>query len=269
MSIFQSIILGIIQGIGEFLPISSSAHLIIIPYLFNWSEHSLAFDVALHFGTLIAVLFVYFKDWWELFKGAFNKVVYKKNSFNNKMFWFLVLATIPGALIGKLFEEPIENVLRSNYVIIAIALAVMGILIYLGDKWAAKKYKNKETDFEHLTLKQTFIIGLSQALAVIPGFSRSGTTILTARLMGVSRSAAAKFTFLLSVPIIFGATVLKLPDMIIGFSPELIVGIIVSAVVGVISIKFLLRYIKKHDFAIFAYYRVIIAIIVLVKVFFF
>lgn len=269
MSIIQSILLGIIQGIGEFLPISSSAHLIIIPYLFNWSEHSLAFDVALHFGTLIAVLFVYFKDWWELFKGAFNKVVYKKNSFNNKMFWFLVLATIPGALIGKLFEEPIENILRSNYVIIAIALAVMGILIYLGDKWAAKKYKNKETDFEHLTLKQTFIIGLSQALAVIPGFSRSGTTILTARLMGVSRSAAAKFTFLLSVPIIFGATILKLPDMITGFSPELIVGIIVSAVVGVISIKFLLRYIKKHDFAIFAYYRVIIAIIVLVKVFFF
>ena len=269
MSIIQSILLGIIQGIGEFLPISSSAHLIIIPYLFNWSEHSLAFDVALHFGTLIAVLFVYFKDWWELFKGAFNKVVYKKNSFNNKMFWLLVLATIPGALIGKLFEEPIENILRSNYVIIAIALAVMGILIFLGDKWAAKKYKNKETDFEHLTLKQTFVIGLSQALAVIPGFSRSGTTILTARLMGVSRSAAAKFTFLLSVPIIFGATILKLPDMITGFSPELIVGIIVSAVVGVISIKFLLRYIKKHDFAIFAYYRVIIAIIVLVKVFFF
>lgn len=269
MSIFQSILLGIIQGIGEFLPISSSAHLIIIPYLFNWSEHSLAFDVALHFGTLIAVLFVYFKDWWELFKGAFNKVVYKKNSFNNKMFWFLVLATIPGALIGKLFEEPIENILRSNYVIIAIALSIMGILIYLGDKWAAKKYKDKETDFEHLTLKQTFIIGLSQALAVIPGFSRSGTTILTARLMGVSRSAAAKFTFLLSVPIIFGATVLKLPDMITGFSPDLIVGILVSAVVGVISIKFLLRYIKKHDFAIFAYYRVIIAIIVLVKVFFF
>lgn len=269
MSVFQSIILGIIQGIGEFLPISSSAHLIIVPYLFNWSEHSLAFDVALHFGTLMAVLFVYFKDWWNLFKGAFNKVVHKKNSFNNKMFWFLVLATIPGALIGKLFEEPIENVLRSNYLVIAIALGVMGILIYLGDRWAAKKYKDKETDFEHLSLKQTFIIGLSQALAVIPGFSRSGTTILTARLMGVSRSAAAKFTFLLSVPIIFGATVLKLPDMITGFSPDLIVGILVSAVVGVISIKFLLRYIKKHDFAIFAYYRVIIAIIVLVKVFFF
>lgn len=269
MDVFQAIILGVVQGIGEFLPISSSAHLIVIPYLFNWQEHSLAFDVALHFGTLIAVLVVYFKDWFELFKGAFNKVVHKKNSFNNKMFWFLVLATIPGALIGKLFEEPIENILRSNYVVIALALAIMGILIYLGDKWAAKKYKGKETEFEHLSLKQTFIIGLSQALAVIPGFSRSGTTILTARLMGVSRSAAAKFTFLLSVPIIFGATVLKLPDMINGFSTDLLIGIAVSAIVGVISIKFLLKYIKNHDFAIFAYYRVIIAIIVLAKVFFF
>jgi undecaprenyl-diphosphatase len=266
MSIFQSIILGIIQGIGEFLPISSSAHLIIIPYLCNWGEHTLSFDVALHFGTLIAVLVVYFKDWWNLFKGALDKVVHKKESFNNKMFWYLVLATIPGAIIGKIFEEPIEKLLRSNYMIIGIALGVMGILIYLGDKWAAKKYKGKETEFEKLTLKQTFIIGLSQALAVIPGFSRSGTTILTARLMGVSRSAAAKFTFLLSVPIIFGAAVLKFPDMITGFTFELIIGIIVSAVVGIISIKFLLKYIKTHDFAIFAYYRVIIAIVVLIKV---
>ena len=120
-----------------------------------------------------------------------------------------------------------------------------------------------------LLLKQTFLIGLSQALAVIPGFSRSGTTILAARLMGVSRSAAAKFTFLLSVPIIFGATVLKIPEFISGFNPSLIVGIIVSAIVGVISIKFLLKYVKTHDFAIFAYYRIIIATVVIVKVIFF
>lgn len=269
MSILQSVVLGIVQGIGEFLPISSSAHLIIVPFVFNWKEHSLAFDVALHFGTLIAVLVIYFKEWWKLFIGACNKVIHKKNSFNNKMFWFLVFATIPGAVIGKLFEEPIENFLRSNYVLIATSLAVMGILIYIGDKWAAKKYKGKETEFEKLTLKQTFIIGLSQALAVIPGFSRSGTTILTARLMGVSRSAAAKFTFLLSVPIIFGATVLKIPEFISGFNPSLIVGIIVSAIVGVISIKFLLKYVKTHDFAIFAYYRIIIATVVIVKVIFF
>ena len=175
MNIFHAIILGVIQGIGEFLPISSSAHLILIPYLFNWSEHSLSFDVALHFGTLIAVLFVYFNEWWKLFKGAYNKIVHKKNSFENRMFWYLVIATIPGALIGKIFEEPIENVLRTNYALIAIALGVMGILIYLGDKWAAKKYDGKETEYKDLTLKQTFLIGLSQALAVIPGFSRSGS----------------------------------------------------------------------------------------------
>lgn len=269
MGTFQAIVLGIIQGIGEFLPISSSAHLILVPYLLNWQEHTMAFDVALHFGTLIAVLAVYFNEWLALFKGAFNKIVHKKNSFNNKMFWFLVIATIPGALIGKICEEPIENILRTNYAIIATALAVMGILIYIGDKWAAKKYAGKETDFEHLTLKQTFLIGISQALAVIPGFSRSGTTILTARLLGVSRSAAAKFTFLLSVPIIFGAAILKVPDMISGFNYQLVIGIVVSAIVGILSIKFLLKYIKTHDFAVFAYYRVIFAIIVLAKVFFF
>lgn len=144
MNIFHAIVLGVIQGIGEFLPISSSAHLILIPYLFNWSEHSLSFDVALHFGTLIAVLFVYFNEWWKLFKGAYNKIVHKKNSFENRMFWYLVIATIPGALIGKIFEEPIENVLRTNYALIAIALGVMGILIYLGDKWAAKNMMGKK-----------------------------------------------------------------------------------------------------------------------------
>lgn len=269
MEIIQSIILGIVQGIGEFLPISSSAHLILVPYLFGFEEKGLAFDVALHFGTLIAVLVVYLKDWLNLAKGVYNKSVHKKNSFENKMFWYLVLATIPGALIGKLFEEPIENIFRTNYYIIAIALGVMGVLIYIGDKWAEKKYKGKETEYKALSLKQTFIIGLSQALAVIPGFSRSGTTILTARLMGVSREGAAKFTFMLSVPIIFGATLLKLPELITGFNLSLVIGIVTSAIVGILSIKFLLKFVKKNDFAVFAYYRVIIALIVLAKVFIF
>ena len=145
----------------------------------------------------------------------------------------------------------------------------MGVLIYIGDKWAEKKYKGKETEYKDLSLKQTFIIGLSQALAVIPGFSRSGTTILTARLMGVSREGAAKFTFMLSVPIIFGATLLKLPELITGFNLSLVIGIVTSAIVGILSIKFLLKFVKKNDFAVFAYYRVIIALIVLAKVFIF
>jgi undecaprenyl-diphosphatase len=264
--IIRAIILGIVQGLGEFLPISSSAHLIIGRYLFGFPEMSISFDVALHFGTLIAVMWVYWKDWLIYFKGVFGKVAHKKNSFENNMFWYLVVATIPGALIGLIFEEQIETIFRTNMVLIASTLAIMGILIYLGDKFADKKYE-KQTSFEGLTFKQTFIIGISQAFAVIPGFSRSGTTILTARLMGITREAAAKFTFLLSTPVIFGATILKSKELITGFNMELVIGIITAAIVGIITIRFLLSYIKQKDFAIFAYYRLIIAAIVLLKVF--
>ena len=264
LAILKAIILGIIQGIHEFLPISSSAHLILVPFLFGWESHSMAFDVALHFGTLLSVLVIFFKDWWDLFMGAVKKVTKGKSSFENKMFWYLVIATIPGALLGFLLEDMVENVFRTKIWLIAISLAIMGIFIYIGDKWADQHYKI-ETDFKHISLPQAFLIGLSQALAIIPGFSRSGTTILTARLMGLSKKAATKFTFLLSVPIIAGAAVLKLTDLTLNL--ETIIGVLVSFIVGVFSIKFLLNYIKKHDFSVFAVYRVIFAIIILVKYF--
>lgn len=260
----KTIILGIIQGIGEFLPISSSAHLILVPYLFGWEQSSMAFDIALHFGTLAAVLVIFFKDWWSLFIGAVNKVTKGANSFDNKMFWYLVIATIPGALLGFLLDDVVENVFRQKIWLIATALGIMGILIYLGDKWASNHYKI-ETDYKHISLKQALLIGLSQALAIIPGFSRSGTTILTARLMGLSKSAATKFTFLLSVPIIAGATILEIGNL--ELSLETFVGIFVSFAVGIFSIKFLLNYIKKHDFSVFTLYRIIFAIIILVKYF--
>lgn len=264
--IIKAIILGIVQGIGEFLPISSSAHLILVPFLFGWEANSMAFDIALHVGTLLAVLVVFFRDWWDLFIGAVNRVTKGKESFENKMFWYLVIATIPGAVLGVLLEDVVENVFRTKMWLIATSLAVMGVLIFLGDRWADKHYKI-ETDFKHISLKQAFLIGLSQALAIIPGFSRSGTTILTARLMGLSKKAATKFTFLLSVPIIAGAAVLKVKDL--SFNIETFVGIFVSFIVGLLSIKFLLNYIKKHDFSVFAIYRVIFAIIVLLKCFVF
>ncbi len=260
----KTIILGIIQGIGEFLPISSSAHLILVPYLFGWEQSSLAYDIALHFGTLMAVLVIFFKDWWCLVTGAFKKVTKGKSSFENKMFWYLVVATIPGALLGILLDDVVENVFRQKIWLIATALAIMGILIYLGDRWADKHYKI-ETDYKHISLKQAFIIGMSQALAIIPGFSRSGTTILTARLMGLSKQAATKFTFLLSVPIIAGATILEIGNL--EFTLETLLGVFIAFVVGILSIKFLLNYIKKHDFSVFAVYRVIFAIIILVKYF--
>ena len=138
MSIMHAIILGIVQGIGEFLPISSSAHLILVRFLFNFPQmdatFETAFDVALHFGTLVAVLFVFWKDWLNLFKGAYNGIVKKKKSFESKMFWYLVAATIPGAIVGMAFEGIIEDLIRSNVLIIAILLAVMGVFIYIGYK---------------------------------------------------------------------------------------------------------------------------------------
>ena len=259
MAILKAIILGIVQGIGEFLPISSSAHLILIPYLFGWETHSLAFDVALHFGTLMAVLVVFLGEWIKLIKGAFNKVTKKKESFENKMFWYLLIATIPGAILGVLLEDIVENIFRTNMWLIATCLAVMGILIFLGDRWADSHYRI-ETDYKYISLKQAIIIGLSQALAIIPGFSRSGTTILSARLLGLSKSAATKFTFLLSVPII-----LKIGDLT--WNIEVIIAIMTSFVVGLFSIKFLLNYVKKHDFSVFAIYRILFAVIILIKYF--
>lgn len=262
----KSIILGIIQGIGEFLPISSSAHLILVPYLFGWEQSSLAYDIALHFGTLLAALVIFFKDWWNLFIGAVDKVTKGKDSFENKMFWYLVIATIPGALLGVLLDDVVENIFRQKIWLIASSLAIMGVLIYLGDRWADKHYKI-ETDFKHISLKQAFLIGLSQALAIIPGFSRSGTTILTARLLGLSKSAATKFTFLLSVPIIAGATILEIGNL--AFTWETLMGVFTAFIVGIFSIKFLLNYIKRHDFSVFAIYRVIFAAIILIKYFIF
>ena len=266
MSVLKAIILGIIQGVAEFLPISSSAHLILFPYLFGWEESGLAFDIALHFGTMMAVLAIFFKDWWNLFIGAIKDIKDKKKSTNGRMFWYLIIATVPAALTGLLLDDVIENIIRNKIWIIALALAIMGLLIYIGDKWASKHYK-KETKFEDISLKQALIVGIFQAFAVIPGFSRSGTTILAGRLQGISKEAITKFTFLLSVPVICGATILKIGDL--AFTKEVIVGIISSFAMGIISIKFLLSYIKKHDFSVFAFYRVILALIVFAKLIFF
>lgn len=266
MSVIKAVVLGVVQGVAEFLPISSSAHLILIPFLFESKGSGLSFDVALHFGTMLAVLVIYFKEWWILFTGALTSIKEKQINTKGRIFWYLVTATIPAALAGLLFDDIIENIIRDKIWLISLSLAIMGLFIYIGDKWASNHYK-KEKGIEDITLKESIIIGISQVFALIPGFSRSGTTILAGRLQGLSKEAVTKFTFLLSVPVICGATILKITDL--EFTKEVIIGVLSSFIMGIISIKFLLNYIKKHDFSVFAFYRVILALIIFIKLIFY
>lgn len=262
MSILQALILGIIQGLTELLPISSSAHLNIIPWLLGWTNSEQfvtafeGFDVALHFGTLLAIAIFFFKDWIALIKGGWNQVVKKEKTTEGKMFWYIVIATIPGGIIGFLLDHFADGLLTKP-LIIAIALIVMGIILYLVDKNA-----KSNTKYENMTFKQTFLIGLSQALAFIPGVSRSGITMTTGRLLGVERKSCAKYSFMLSAPIVLGATLLKMKDFV--FNIPFFVGVFASFIVGIIVIKFLLNYLQKGSFKGFAIYRVIFGIIILI-----
>lgn len=251
----QSIILGIVQGLTELLPISSSAHLTLIPWIFNWSGLSESFDVALHFGTLLAIGLFFFKDWVELIKGGYKLAVKKEKSTEGRMFWYIVLATIPGGIIGFLLDHFLENALKAP-LIIATALIVMGIILYVVDKNCKSKIS-----YEKMGLKETFLVGLSQALAFIPGVSRSGVTMTTARILKVDRESAAKYSFMLSAPIVLAATIFKFSSFTL--SLEFFIGVITSFLVGVGVIKFLLQYLKKGSFKVFAIYRVIAGLAVI------
>ena len=260
------IILGIIQGISEFLPISSSAHLIIFRNLFGIGssiskEMELSFDVALHFGTLLAIGIYFFKDFINMIKSGLSKGVIDKDG---KIFWYIVCATIPAAVAGVLFEDVIENAIRNNFIVIGCALIVMGIIIYFADKTSPQK-----KGIEHMSLENAVIIGCSQVFALIPGFSRSGTTIATGRLLGLKRDEAAKFSFFLSAPVVLGAVVLQLfkdgtVDMILGNLAIFIVGMVSSFIIGLFCISFLLKFLKKNDFKLFMWYRIILGLIVII-----
>ena len=265
MSILQALVLGVIQGLTELLPISSSGHLEIIPWLFNWTSDPQfnidfeGFDVALHFGTFLAIALFFFKDWIKLIVGGFNQVVKKKKTTEGRMFWYLVIATIPGGIIGLLLDTFAGDILKKP-IIIAIALIVMGIILYFVDK------KSKSTtDYEHMSFKQTFLIGLSQCLAFIPGVSRSGITMTAGRAMGVDRTSAARYSFMLSAPIVFAATIFKLKDFV--FNIPFFIGVLTSFIVGIIVIKWLLNYLQKGSFKLFAIYRVIFGVIIIVFTF--
>jgi undecaprenyl-diphosphatase len=257
LTILQALILGLFQGLGEFLPISSSAHLVLVPWLFNWTDPGLTFDVALHFGTLVAVVIYFWKDWWRLIIKGFTDV----RSIEGRLFWYLVAASVPGAIGGFLLEKKAETVFRSP-ILIAIMLISMGILLYWADRISAKN-----VEIRNITFGTSILIGISQTLAIIPGVSRSGITMTTGLLMGITREGAARFSFLLSTPIIFGAAMVKLPHVISNssvISVNFTIGMVVSCITGIISIGFLLRYVQTKDFLPFAWYRFILGVLVII-----
>ena len=257
--VIEAIILGVVQGLTELLPVSSSAHLYLLSeFFFKWTISD-SFDIALHFGTLLAICIFFFKDWINLIKGGFNKVLKKEDSTEGRIFWYIVAATIPAGIIGLIFEHYLEGYLKQP-LIVATALIVMGILLYVVDK----KSKS-EVSYENMTFKQAFLIGISQVLAFIPGVSRSGATITVGRALRVDRESVAKYTFLLSTPIVFAATVLKIFDF--QFSVAFFAGVLTSFLVGLVVIKFLMEFIKKRSFKVFAIYRVLLGIVVYITFF--
>ncbi len=271
MEIIAAVILGIIQGLTEFLPISSSAHLILIPWFFGWEPEGMVFDVALHVGTAFSVMAFFWRDWVLLAREAVKGVM-EGHPFGNthrRLAWFLVIGTIPAGVIGLMFEKVVESELRSPLVP-AFTLAALGLLLLYAEK---KGRQNR--DLDTYTLADAVWIGCAQAIALIPGVSRSGATITAAMLRNSDRSSAARFSFLLSTPIIVGAGLLKAIGLFRVMSgPEagaevisfavLGAGVAAAAVTGFLCIKFFLRYLTRGSFLPFAIYRLLLAGIVLI-----
>lgn len=263
MQIYQAIILGIVQGLTEFLPISSSAHLNLFPWLLGWEKMPESFDVALHIGTLLAIVIFFFNDWVKLIIGGYNQVVKKKKTTDGKIFWLLVLATIPAGILSLILSKVSENLFEKNLnvemIVIAITLIVMGVILYIVDKKSKSNIK-----YEKINLKQSMLIGISQSLAAaFPGVSRSGITMTVARALGIDRESAARYSFLLATPITAAAVIFELKHFEIG-SIAFWIGILTSFIIGILIIKFLMEYLKKGSFKGFAIYRVIVGVIVIV-----
>lgn len=280
MEFIQAIILGIVQGITEFIPVSSSAHLIIVPYLFNWTNpvlSSLSFDVALHLGTLVAVLAFFIKDWIRLVKAWFLSIKERKidTDPDRRLAWFVLIGCIPGGIAGVLFESKVDewfhqangSLSKGSILLLAILIVSLAFALYIVERTA------KHTrSMDKITLKDVAIIGLAQALAIFPGVSRSGSTITAGLALGLKREDAAKFSFLLGTPIIAGAGLKSLLDLFQAAQSgsglpanEMIlfpIGILVAAISGYFVIKYLLSFLQKHSTDIFVYYRWGLAILI-------
>ena len=263
MTHLQGFVYGAVQGLTEFLPVSSSAHLTLLPWFFGWEDPGLGFDVALHVGTLVAVLWYFWRDWWDLASAALAAL--GERSFTSTaeaaLFWKIVVASIPAAAIGAAFEHQAEEAFRAP-LLIAAALATLGALLYWSDTRPERR-----SAIERIEWADALWIGLAQAAAIVPGVSRSGITISIARLRGIGRESAARFSFLLSTPIIAGAALLKVKALASAVrDPAELLGLVASAVFGFAAIAVLLRWVRTGSYVPFVVYRWALAALVVVIV---
>jgi undecaprenyl-diphosphatase len=281
LPIYQAVVLAIIQGLTEFIPVSSSAHLIIVRRLLGWNElspaHELSFDVALHFGTLLSVLFYFRRTWFQIIRAALGGKVVRFSEATDAdqnltadeqreerlLLWFIAIATIPGAIAGKLLEHSAEDYFREHIYLIATALIVVALLMWWGDK-----VSRLTKPLTRISLADALIVGCAQATALVPGVSRSGSTITAGLFRNMTREAAVRFSFLLSTPIIAGAALLKAHEvhkegLPAGMHMPFLVGVVVSALVGYATIAWLIRYLQSNNLKVFIVYRIVVGVIVI------
>ena len=250
---FQAFVLGTIQGLTEFLPVSSSAHLVLVPWLLSWQDQGLAFDVALHLGTLLALLIYYWRSWLAMGASLVNG-----DRPNRRLLWLLVTASIPGAIIGLAFEKQAETIFRSP-LLIAVALMLLGLALWLFDR-----FEPQRRSMEDMTYLDALLIGLSQAFAIVPGVSRSGSTITMGRIVRLKREDAANFSFLMATPIIAGAGLVEGRHLIVnGIPQDLWIGFAAAAVFGLVAIAALIRFVRTRSYELFVWYRIIFALFVI------
>jgi len=272
LTLFHAIVLGVVQGLSEFLPISSSAHLILVPWLLGWPEpdpaRKLTFDLALHLGTSVALLGYFWRDWYVLGRAAVVGLTDAKGRASPEwmLAWLIVIGCIPAGVAGIAFESLIENTLREAYLLIGILLIAFGALLFVADRLSRHR-----RDLKDVRLVDSLVIGCAQILALAPGVSRSGITMTAGLFRDLDRAAAARFSFLLSAPITVAAALYKMRDLVKAppTGPETVVflaGIVTSAIVGAFAIGWMLRYVQRQSVAVFFWYRLALGLVVIGRV---
>lgn len=266
--LFQAFVLGLVQGVSEFLPISSSGHLVIVPWLLGWPASSLLFDTVVHWGTLLSILLVFWRDFFAIIVSTWRSVHDRSLAdVNARLGWFIVVGSLPAAISGLLLKDLIEQFYHTP--LAAAGFLAVTALLLAGSEWMTRNLRQRTT-LRQLMFRQSFLIGLAQAVALVPGISRSGITMAAALAQGVGREAAARYSFLLGAPVFFGAGLLQVSDMLTtdpgtvqAELPALLVGFTTSAVSGYLAIRLLLAYLRRNRLYLFSVYCLLASLAVL------